>query len=57
MMKDVDGLSIHVDILIYHCLVQFYYMRDNNIVLRQINETIPSEFVPIKAFILIFILE
>ena len=57
MMKDVDGLSIHVDILIYHCLVQFYYMRDNNIVLRQINETIPSEFVPIEASILIFILE
>ena len=34
MMKNVDGLSHHIDKLIHHYLVQPCYMRANDIVLR-----------------------
>ena len=29
-MKDVDGLSCHIDPLIHRCLVQVYHMRAND---------------------------
>ena len=34
MMKNVDGLSHHIDKLIHHYLVQPYYMQANDIILR-----------------------
>ena len=34
MIKDVDGLSCHIDPLIHRYLVQTYHMRANDNVLR-----------------------